>query len=170
MCSNAYPSGWGYSAVFYNLPQGTQGQGYTDLNCKNLRFAVYGPGTECWKSGGGARAASVNWFHSPKRRDDTAADAEPESDPKACAIPVSFHYTDAEGNEQAIAIGSVEDSHRIGDLYVAGNFTALAAYPKCKSSVVLRRPELANTDNLQTFRPLSGQAHGTSPGRACLYS
>ena len=126
VCRNSYPSGWGYSAIFYSLPTGSQGQGYTDGGCKNFLFSVYGPGTQCWKSGGGSRADSVNWFHS--------SNGKRGSEEKGCAIPLAFNYVDPSGQEQSLAIGSQEDSLHIGELYIAGNFTALAEYPKCMFS------------------------------------
>ncbi|EJD41850.1 hypothetical protein AURDEDRAFT_25913, partial [Auricularia subglabra TFB-10046 SS5] len=87
VCHSGYPAAWGYSVLYYGLPQGTQGQGYTDTNCKSFRFSVWGPGTQCWKSGGGQRAASVNWFYSPTGKREVNATAEAE-----CKPPTAFNY------------------------------------------------------------------------------
>lgn len=87
---------------------------------------MYGPGTECWKSGGSSRAASVNWFHSASgRRADVGANATD------CAGPDAFNYVDPSGKSQSIAVGTADAAEAIADAYLKEDFETLATYPPC---------------------------------------
>ena len=119
----SFPTGFRFSSQWDNVPAGTQGQGYTNEGCASFLFSVFGPGTQCWKGAGGARAASVNWFHSKTGKRE-------ESDAKDCVPPTSFNY-EVDGVSKSIAISSIEEAHKIGELYIAGNLTALESFPKC---------------------------------------
>ncbi|MCJ1257141.1 hypothetical protein MMC24_004966 [Lignoscripta atroalba] len=103
---------------------GTQGQGYTD-NCVSFRFAVYGPGTQCWKSGGNGRVKSTNWFHSQsKRRRGVEGEGSEECSPQF------FSYPDADGTYHQISVSSASEAEIIADHYAAENFTALTKFKR----------------------------------------
>lgn len=120
VCCGPMPAGFGFSAGFENLPNGSQGQGYTD-NCRSFLFAVFGSGTRCW-NGGGARANFLNWFHSAGRiqaRDATEA--------KECTAPNGFSYKDGAGAARVIKVAAGE-GEVIAEHFKSQNWTALAAY------------------------------------------
>jgi hypothetical protein len=122
VCCGPMPAGFGFSAQFEDLPNGSQGQGYTDA-CRAFLFAVFGSGTKCW-NGGGARANFLNWFHSAGRRavsDGTGVD---------CATPTGFSYQDAAGISRVIKVpaGLANATQVIADEYTNKNWKALAAY------------------------------------------
>ncbi|KAF8961925.1 hypothetical protein BDZ97DRAFT_1826668 [Flammula alnicola] len=120
------PTGFGYSVQFDNLPSGSQGQGYTDGACTSFLFSVFGPGTKCW-NGGGSRASTMNWFHSPQgRRGVVAARSTAKAN---CSTPAYFKYEDASGETKTIAVPAGKNAaQNIADLYMAKNYTALAQY------------------------------------------
>ena len=90
---------------------------------------VFGPGTQCWKSGGSDRIGSTNWFFSkPGKR---TLGSLPGTSDKECVTPTSFNYVDAAGVDRSIVVGSKEASEAIANHYIAGNYTALASYPAC---------------------------------------
>ncbi|KAF8961918.1 hypothetical protein BDZ97DRAFT_1826656 [Flammula alnicola] len=121
-----FPTEFGFSVQFKNLPSGSQGQGYTDGDCTSFLFSLFGPGTKCW-NGGGARASTMNWFHSPQGRREVVA---ARSNAKAnCSTPAYFKYEDASGETKTIAVPAGENAaQNIADLYTAKNYTALAQY------------------------------------------
>ena len=127
LCSNNYPEAFGFAAVWDDLPIGGQGQVYSDSGCTQFIASAFGPGSQCWKSGGQVRAASINWFHEPSKR------AVKKSE-KECAPPAAFHFTDPSGKEYDIAVGSAEAAQAIGAAWEKGDYAALAAYPKCRLS------------------------------------
>ncbi|KAJ3515196.1 hypothetical protein NMY22_g14510 [Coprinellus aureogranulatus] len=115
----SFPTGFGFSAQFENLPSGSQGQGYTGNACTSFLFSVFGPGTKCW-NGGGRRATHLNWFHSPQKR-------EVDED---CAIPNGFEYRDAAGTQRVITIpaGNATAAEEIAKQYINKDWKALASY------------------------------------------
>lgn len=122
VCCGPFPAGFGYSAQFENLPNGSQGQGYTNA-CSNFLFALFGSGTKCW-NGGGARANYLNWFHSAGRV--PAADGSGEN----CAAPVGFSYHDDKGVERTIVVpaGRANATEAIAQQYVNKDWKALETY------------------------------------------
>jgi hypothetical protein len=120
----SFPTGFGASAAFFKLPDGTQGQGYTGSTCAASLFSVFGPGTKCWNSGGGTQFTHLNWFHSPQGR-ATGSDAASTE----CAQPSTFTYADGTGVERTIKVpASINASETIAAHYLAKNFDALVAY------------------------------------------
>jgi hypothetical protein len=120
----SFPTGFGESAEFINLPAGTQGQGYTGGGCTAFLFSVFGPGTKCWNSGGGTPFTNLNWFHSPQGR-ATGSDAASTE----CAQPSTFTYADGTGVERTIKVpASINASETVAALYLVKNFDALDAY------------------------------------------
>ncbi|KAJ8489522.1 hypothetical protein ONZ45_g13542 [Pleurotus djamor] len=117
------PTGYAYSARFSNLPAGTQGQGYTNTSCSAFLFHLFGPGTKCW-NGGGARARSLNWFHSPTR----CSVADDQSGDEGCVPPPSFSYTYEKGVEKVIKVTSDEEAEEISALYAKKDFGTLAKF------------------------------------------
>ena len=122
VCCGPMPAGFGFSAGFENLPNGSQGQGYTDA-CRSFLFAVFGSGTRCW-NGGGARANYLNWFHSAGRREVGEGSRE------ECTIPSGFTYVDGEGVARVIEVpvGNANATQVIAEQYTNKNWKALAAY------------------------------------------
>jgi hypothetical protein len=124
LCCGPFPTGFGESAQFINLPAGTQGQGYTGSTCAAFLFSVFGPGTKCFNSGGGTPFTHLNWFHSAGRA-ATGSDAVSTQ----CAQPNAFTYADGTGIERTIKVPtSINASEAIAALYLVKNFDALAAY------------------------------------------
>ena len=124
VCST-YPTSYGYSALFYGLTTGTQAQGYSDGNCQDFEWQLFGPGTECWNGGGSTRAGSVNWFHS--------ANGKRSVNDSACVAPDAFNYIDADGKSQSIAVGSADVAEAIADAFLKKDFDTLSSYPQCMS-------------------------------------
>ncbi|KAI4087636.1 MAG: hypothetical protein LQ344_006634 [Seirophora lacunosa] len=130
VCCGSWPAAYGYSAQFDNLPIGTQGQGYTGGSCRSFLFAVYGSGTQCWKSGGGSRATNANWFHSASRRVKARAEEAPASasgEGKECS-PHFFSYAAENGEARTIKVNSAEEAGVIAKHFEDGNKTALADF------------------------------------------
>lgn len=127
-CCGPMPTGFGFSAQFDNLPIGTQGQGYANNVCSAFLFDLLGPGTKCW-NGGGRRAITLNWFHSPGGR-VAARDEAADGGAKACTAPNIFTYKTPEGVERTIRIPktAANASEAIAGYYGARNWDALAAY------------------------------------------
>ena len=123
VCST-YPTSYGFSALFYGLTVGTQAQGYSDGNCVDYEWTLFGPGTECWNGGGSTRAGSVNWFHSGNGRKRSVNGTE-------CVAPDAFNYVDPSGKAQSIAVGSADVAEVIADAYLKKDFDTLSTYPKC---------------------------------------
>ncbi|KAI4130054.1 MAG: hypothetical protein LQ341_006502, partial [Variospora aurantia] len=76
-------------------------------------FTVYGPGTQCWKFGGGARATNIGWFYSQSlhvKARGGEAPASVSAEDKECS-PHS-------AKEAEVVVKHVED----------GNKTALAEF------------------------------------------
>ena len=144
VCSNSYPESFGFAAVWDDLPIGGQGQVYSDGGCTDFIANAFGPGGQCWKSGGQVRAASINWFHEGAKRTVKKSDE--------CAPPTAFHFTDpSSGKEYDIAVGSAEAAKAIGAAWEKGDYATLATYPQCKCP---------------SF-PLEGKERGL-PMRSCL--
>ncbi|KAF8194561.1 hypothetical protein BJ912DRAFT_847695 [Pholiota molesta] len=122
------PTGFGFSAQFTALPSGAQGQGYTGNGCSDFLFSLFGSGANaCW-NGGGARATNLNWFHSPQGRRAAVQARAAAAAAVDCSAPVYFKYDVASGAERTIKVPAGEGAAQaIADLYLAGNFTALAA-------------------------------------------
>ncbi|KAI4117173.1 MAG: hypothetical protein LQ338_007601 [Usnochroma carphineum] len=130
VCCGSWPAAYGYSAQFDNLASGTQGQGYTNGGCSSYLFTVYGSGTQCWKSGGGQRATSINWFHSQSRRVKARAEEAPASasaEGKECS-PQFFSYQTLDGQDRTIKVSSAQEAEIIAKHFESGNHTALAAF------------------------------------------
>ena len=122
VCCGPFPAGFGYSAQFENLPNGSQGQGYTDA-CRSFLFALFGSGTKCW-NGGGARANYLNWFHSAGRI------AARDGEAKECVAPSGFTYEDGQGAKHSIRIpaGTANATEAIAKHYQNKDWKALASY------------------------------------------
>ncbi|KZV85509.1 hypothetical protein EXIGLDRAFT_571865, partial [Exidia glandulosa HHB12029] len=123
VCCGPWPTAWGWSAQFENLPAGTQGQGYTGSACVDFNFVVFGPGTQCHKSGGGTRVTHINWFHSP-----TGKRSNNETETQECATPSSFQYEDDHGVQHVIKISSKEEVEIIGKHALEKNYAALSTF------------------------------------------
>ena len=121
------PTGFGFSAQFNNLPSGSQGQGYTNNACTDFLFSVFGPGTKCW-NGGGARAASLNWFHSPSGRRGINQVRAVDTSGKNCSEPISFSYEATSGKRTIKVPATTGAAQTIADLYLAKDLDALGAY------------------------------------------
>ena len=120
------PTGFGFSAQFDNLPNGIQGQGYADEGCTSFLFSVFGLGTQCW-NGEGVSFASLDWFHSPVKRD---AGAESE-----CVGPALFEYTDpSSGQVRAIKVPgagkNTTEAEIIANLRLKSQFASLEKYER----------------------------------------
>lgn len=130
VCSSSYPQAFGYAAVWDDLPVGGQGQVYADTGCTQYIANAFGPGSQCWKSGGQIRARSINWFHEGSKRTVKKSD----TDPKDCAPPAAFHFTHPSGEEYDIVVGSAEAAEAIGAAWEKGDYDTLTSYPKCTFS------------------------------------
>jgi hypothetical protein len=115
VCCGGMPTGYGYSGLFNNLPIGSQGQGYSSgPPCTNFTFNVFGPRAKCRNSGGGSRAAYLNWFHSPGgRRDEVRGTGS------------SIGGTTAQDR-----LRGEDVAQKIADLFEKQDFSALALYEK----------------------------------------
>ncbi|KAJ8489520.1 hypothetical protein ONZ45_g13549 [Pleurotus djamor] len=90
------PTGYAYSAQFFNLPAVLER---------------------------GARARSLNWFHSAGRRSIPARAEE-----KACVPPSAFGYADENGVERVIKVASDEEAEEISSWYTKKDFEQLAKF------------------------------------------
>ena len=131
VCSGGWPSDYGYAVEFDGLTAGAQGQGYTDSACTDNLFTADGPGTVCWKSGGSARAASVNWVESGSKSSTEGAKQAID-----CAAPLSFNYVDPSGQSKSIKVGSSEAAEAIAAAYEQGDFNTLGSYPTCELHIL----------------------------------
>jgi hypothetical protein len=124
----SFPTGFRFSAQWDNLPAATQGQGYTDGACTDVLFTVFGPGTKCW-NGGGTTFTTLNFFHSPQKRDSAAADSS------ECVGPAIFEYTDtSSGQVRGIKVPgagkNVTEAEVIANLRLNNDFAALEKYER----------------------------------------
>ncbi|KAL8851498.1 MAG: hypothetical protein Q9221_003598 [Calogaya cf. arnoldii] len=123
VCCGGMPAGFGYSAQFDRLPQGTQGQGYFDSGCSKFAFRALGPGTECWK-GGGKRVRSINWFHSAGSRVKARQVADAAANATECS-PYFFSYLDKHGSMREVKVDNAEHAEVLAKQYEEGNLEAL---------------------------------------------
>jgi hypothetical protein len=122
----SFPTGFTFSAQWDNLPSGTQGQGYTNGVCTAFLFSVFGPGTKCW-NGGGSSFQTLDWFHSPQKRD-----ADPKSE---CVGASLFEYTDpTSGEVRGIKVPgggkNLTEAEVIADLRLKNDFASLEKYER----------------------------------------
>lgn len=128
----SFPTGFGYSVQFNNLPPGSQGQGYTGGECYSFLFAVFGPGTKCW-NGGGLGATNMNWFHSPARSRRNRFDINFKNERSRlsgnCSSPTAFTYEDNNGVQRSIRFPlDGQAAGKIAKLYLARDFNGLLEY------------------------------------------